>query len=57
MGQLLVILIVPPIIGLITYFVVRLYWERDENGGNETIERRNLPTPAGGTNKSAQAEP
>jgi len=57
MGQLLVMLIVPPIIGLVTYFVVRFFCERDENRDCETIERRNLPTPAGGTNTGVQAEP
>jgi len=57
MGQLLVMLIVPPIIGLVTYFVVRFFCERDENRDSETIERRNLPTPAGGTNTGVQAEP
>jgi hypothetical protein len=35
MGQLLAVLIVPPIVGLVTYFVVRLLWERDENGANK----------------------
>jgi len=33
MGQLLAVLIVPPIVGLVTYFVVRLLWERDANEG------------------------
>ena len=32
MGQLLVTLIIPPIVGLVTYIVVRHIWERDENG-------------------------
>ena len=32
MGQLLVTLIVPPIVGLVTYIIVRRIWERDENG-------------------------
>jgi hypothetical protein len=41
MGQLLVMLIVPPIVGLVTYIVVRLIWERDENGAREAIRRRN----------------
>ena len=30
MGQLLVTLIVPPIVGLVTYIIVRHIWERDE---------------------------
>ena len=32
MGQFLVMLIVPPIVGVITYIVIRRIWERDENG-------------------------
>jgi hypothetical protein len=35
MGQLLAILIAPPVVGLLTYFVVRLLWERDKNGAIE----------------------
>jgi hypothetical protein len=34
MGQLLVTLIVPPIVGVVTYLVVRRIWERDENGAH-----------------------
>ena len=30
MMQLLVVLIIPPIVGLGTYFLVRLFWKRDE---------------------------
>jgi hypothetical protein len=37
MGQLLVTLIVPPIVG--TYIVIRRIWERDENG-DEAVSRR-----------------
>ena len=39
MGQLLVTLIVPPIVGVVTYFIVRRIWERDENGA-EAVSRR-----------------
>jgi hypothetical protein len=39
MGQLLVTLIVPPIVGLVTYIVSRRIWERDENG-DEAVSRR-----------------
>ena len=39
MGQLLVTLIVPPIVGLVTYIIVRRIWERDENGA-EAVSRR-----------------
>jgi hypothetical protein len=40
MGQLLVTLIVPPIVGLVTYIVVRRVWDRDENGAAEAVSRR-----------------
>jgi hypothetical protein len=39
MGQLLVTLIVPPIVGMVTYIVIRRIWERDANGA-EAISRR-----------------
>jgi hypothetical protein len=39
MGQLLVTLIVPPIVGVVTYIIVRRIWERDENGA-EAVSRR-----------------
>ena len=42
MGQLLVTLIVPPIVGLVTYIIVRRIWERDENGAEESVGT-NLP--------------
>jgi hypothetical protein len=44
MGQLLVVLIAPPIVGLVTYFVVRLLWER-ENGANAGHTRNGLEGP------------
>ena len=44
MGQLLAVLIVPPIVGLVTYFVVRLLWER-ENGANEGHIKNGLEGP------------
>ena len=51
MGQLLVMLIVPPVVGVVTYIIVRRVWERDENGAGETVTRRNpsAATPAEGT--------
>ena len=42
MGQLLAVLIVPPIVGLVTYFVIRLLWERHENSVNEGQSRNGL---------------
>ena len=44
MGQLLAVLIVPPVVGLLTFFVVRLLWERDKNGA---IEGRTKSEPEG----------
>ena len=29
MAQLLIVLLVPPVVGLVTYFIVRLSWKRD----------------------------
>jgi hypothetical protein len=40
MGELLVMLIVPPIVGVVTYIVVRLVWKRDENCASEAVRRR-----------------
>jgi len=40
MGQLLVMLIVPPIVGVVTYIIVRRLWERDETGAGEAVMRR-----------------
>jgi hypothetical protein len=40
MGQLLVTLIVPPIVGVVTYIVVRRIWDRDETGAGEAVSRR-----------------
>jgi len=55
MGQLLAMLIIPPIVGVVTYIVVRLIWERDENGASETVRRHDLSatTPAEGTRTDA----
>jgi hypothetical protein len=53
MGQLLVMLIVPPVVGVVTYIIVRRIWERDETG--ETVIRRtpSAATPAEGTRTDA----
>ena len=40
MGQLLLMLIVPPIVGVVTYVVLRLIWEREENGAGEVVRSR-----------------
>ena len=45
MGQLLAVLIVPPIVRLVTDFVVRLLWERDENGATEGHTRNGFAGP------------
>ena len=55
MGQLLVMLIVPPIVGVVTYIVVRRIWEREENGAGEAGRRRepSAMTRAEGTTTDA----
>jgi len=45
MVELVVVLVVPPIVGLVTYFVVRLLWKRDENGANKDHLRTRLEEP------------
>jgi hypothetical protein len=37
MGQLLVMLIVPPAVGMVTYIIIRRLWERDENDTGEVV--------------------
>ena len=51
MGQLIVMLIVPPIVGVVTYILIRRIWERDKNGASEAVARRDpsAATPAEGT--------
>ncbi len=44
MGQLLVMLIVPPIVGLITYAVFRLVLERKEEDGDDVALQRRRDT-------------
>jgi hypothetical protein len=41
MGQLLITLIVPPMVGLITYIVLRRLWQREEEA----------PSPSGAANR------
>ena len=43
MGQLLVMLIIPPIVG--TYIIIRRIWERDENGAGEAVRDRQEQYP------------
>lgn len=52
MGQLLVMLIVPPVVGVATYLIIRRIWERGEYCADEVVERRDpfAATPADGTN-------
>ncbi|HMF23275.1 MAG TPA: hypothetical protein VKG24_14285 [Pseudolabrys sp.] len=40
MTQLLVTLLVPPIVGVLAYIVVRRVWERYENAPSEAVSRR-----------------
>lgn len=39
MGQLLVTLIVPPVVGVVTYIVVRRIWGREENSASVVMRR------------------
>ena len=39
MGQLLVTLIVPPVVGVVTYIVIRRIWEREENSASGIVRR------------------
>jgi hypothetical protein len=45
MGQLLVVLIIPPIVGVVTYIIIRRIWERDENGAGEAVRDRQEQYP------------
>ena len=40
MGELLVTLTIPPLVGVITYYIVRRVWERDEERSVEGHEQR-----------------
>jgi len=55
MGQLLVTLIVPPVVGVVAYIVIRRLWERDENDTGEAVKRRDpsAATPAEGMRTDA----
>ena len=55
MGQLLVMLIIPPAVGVVTYIIIRRLWERDENGADEAVKRRDpsAATPAEGMRTDA----
>ena len=51
MGQLLVTLIVPPVVGVVTYIVIRRIWEREENSAGVIVRRDpSAAMPAEGTN-------
>lgn len=39
MGQLLLMLIVPPIVGAATYAVFRIFFNKDEDKDGETISK------------------
>jgi hypothetical protein len=51
MGQLLVMLIVPPIVGVVTYIIIRRIWEGEENDASQKVTRHDpsAATPAEGT--------
>ena len=39
MGQLLVMLIIPPVVGVVTYIIIRRLWGRDEIDTGEAVRR------------------
>jgi hypothetical protein len=39
MGQLLVTLIVPPVVGVVTYIIIRRIWDRDEIGASDAVRK------------------
>lgn len=54
MVQLLVMLIVPPVVGVVTYIVVERIWDRDENSASVVVRRDpSAATPAEGTSADA----
>jgi hypothetical protein len=55
MGQLLVMLIVPPAVGVVTYIFIRRLWEGDENVVSESVGRRDpsAARPAEGASTDA----
>ena len=48
MGQLLVMLIVPPAVGVVTYIIIRRLWEGDENDASQKVTQHDpsAATPA-----------
>ena len=40
MGQLLVILTVPPLVGVVTYAIFRFIWEKDEEADRDATSPR-----------------
>ena len=55
MGQLLLMLIVPPVVGVVTYIIIRRLWEGDENEASQKVTRHDpsAATPAEGTSADA----
>jgi len=54
MGQLLVMLIVPPVVGVVTYIAIRRLWERDEFRASEAVRHDpSAATPAQKTRTDA----
>ena len=42
MGQLLFMLVVPPLVGVVTYAIFRIIFARDEDKNGEAISQRRL---------------
>ncbi len=55
MGQLLVTLIVPPVVGVVTYIIIRRIWDRDEIGAVDAVRNHDpsVATPAERTSINA----
>ena len=53
MGQILAILIIPPLVGLITYAVFRFIWEKDEQSDRVAPHRQlDASSSSGGRSSS-----
>jgi len=52
MGQLLLFLIVPPIVGVVTYAIVRFFWESDEDSETaRTSDQQQMPESVLGSDR------
>lgn len=56
MGQLLVMLIIPPIIGIVTYAVLRLIWKKDEAVDREGAKQHEFDAGLGTASPSKHSQ-